>query len=53
MERRLHPNDNARRAKVTIWIFEGPSLSLVGHMLGVTAAGLLVVGLVWRRGLRA
>jgi len=26
MERRLHPNDNARKAKVTLWIFEGPSL---------------------------
>ena len=26
MERRLHPNDNARQAKVTVWIFEGPSL---------------------------
>ena len=26
MERRLHPNNNARQAKVTVWIFEGPSL---------------------------
>ena len=26
MERRLHPNDNARKAKVTLWIFEGPNL---------------------------
>jgi hypothetical protein len=26
MERRLHPNNNARQAKVTIWIFEGHSL---------------------------
>jgi len=26
MERRLHPNDNARQAKVTVWIFEGSSL---------------------------
>jgi hypothetical protein len=26
MEGRLHPNDNARKAKVTVWIFEGPSL---------------------------
>src|SRR6516165_12395723 len=26
MERIIHPNDNAREAKATIWIFEGSSL---------------------------
>ena len=26
MERRLHPNNNARKAKVTLWIFEEPNL---------------------------
>lgn len=26
MERIVHPNDNAREAKATIWIFEGSSL---------------------------
>ena len=26
MERRLHPNNNTRQAKVTVWIFEGHSL---------------------------
>jgi ABC-2 type transport system permease protein len=33
-------------------LFEGPSLSLVAHVLAVTAIGLGVVALLWRRGLR-
>jgi ABC-2 type transport system permease protein len=33
-------------------LFEGPSLALLAHTLGVTAAVLLVVVLLWRRGLR-
>ena len=34
MERRLQPNNNARQAKVTVWIFEGPSLFFL-YGLGV------------------
>jgi ABC-2 type transport system permease protein len=34
-------------------LFEGPSVPLVAHMLGVTAIGLAIVVVLWRRGLRA
>ena len=38
MERIIHPNDNAREARVTIWIFEGSSLFI---LIGAFAVALL------------
>jgi hypothetical protein len=38
MERVIHPNDNAREARVTIWIFEGSSLFI---LIGAFAVALL------------
>jgi len=34
-------------------LFDGPSLAVLGHVLGVTALAFLVMVAVWKRGLRA
>src|SRR5260221_1126905 len=39
MERLIHANDNAREAKVTLWIFEGSSLYLLIVSVALALAG--------------
>jgi hypothetical protein len=39
MERIIHPNDNAREAKATIWIFEGSSLYVLIVSVALALAG--------------
>src|SRR6266478_6313464 len=39
MERLIHANDNAREAKVTLWIFEGSSLYVLIVSVALALAG--------------
>jgi hypothetical protein len=39
MERLIHANDNAREAKVTLWIFEGSSLYVLIVSVVLALAG--------------